>query len=335
MELREPPLPAARSPRPTGLYALLMLQSLLLLGLLVFEVVTARPGQSGSSERAAKQREVATKLKAAGAIDESSRLLEEYLETAELEPEQHARIAYSLGQTYLDHGKVETALRWFYEAEGVDDGALRDELGRKIVHSLERLGRFHAAQAALESRTRLQSNDGDSATHSNEDPVVAELDERQIRRSELQRLMDDQGAAAAARDDRAQEALLRQYVAEEVLLKKARKLEYDRDAEVQRRWQSLYRQLVLARYMEKEIFDKLQADEPDLRNYFEANRWRYQSAAEHGETTELSFEQVRSRVEQDYLQSKAQAAYRQQLESALETADVALYPERLRQGENE
>jgi tetratricopeptide (TPR) repeat protein len=331
MELRTPPRPAAGQPDPT-LRVLLVVNLVAVLGLAAFVVFRSSSGAQ-RADGAERSREVASKLKAAGALDEAATLYEEYLAAARVPAETRARIAYSLGTTYLEVGDYQKALRWFYEAETVGAGDLAEELGARIVHCLERLGRHHAAQAALDSRVRLSA---DSAERATDDPVVARIGDEEILRSDLDRALSElpPEVARSLVGPEARGDLLKRYVADELVWRKAAKLEYDKDPEVRRRHEALLKQLAVSRFVEQEILGKIEVDPGDLQNYFEANRERYRVPASESEPErEPTFDEVRAVVERDYRLLKVQAAYESMVETELATAEVELFPERLIDGE--
>jgi tetratricopeptide (TPR) repeat protein len=302
--------------------------------LIILAVVWLRPpGPAGAADSAAAhRREVAAKLKAAGVLDPAAELFAEYLETSGDPPEKRARVAYSLANTYLERGSYEQALRWLYEAETWGAGDLTGEVDQRIVETLERLGRPHAAQAALESRTAL-GNGTEPTQRSSDDPVVARVGAEEIYRSDVQRALDQlppQAAQALQAPDRRRE-LLQKVVADRLLWRKAVKLGYDRDPEVQRQEAEVLRQLAVGRLVEREVLANLTVDETDLRTFYQAHQQRYQRPPENegDEPQTLPFEQVRRQVEQDYRQVKAQAAYQEMVETELSTADVELFPDKL------
>ncbi len=322
MELRPPPLAAPPPPSRRGLYALL-LANLALVGA-VGLTLWLRPA-AGNRDYPARQREVAAKLQAAGALDEAATAWAGYLESSGLADAERAGIAYSLGNTLLAAGRYEAALRWFYEAESLGGGAVADELAQRIVHCLERLGRHHAAQAAMGASVALAPAAGDAA-----DPVVARIGDDEIRRSRLEQALDDgppelrrAWTEAARRPD-----LLRRYVAEELLWRKALKLELDDDPEVRRRHAELLKQLAVNELVERELVAKIQADETDLRVWYKANQERYGG----DEAEPRPFEEVRQVVERDYRMMKLDEGYQRLVESELSTAGVELFPERLADG---
>jgi tetratricopeptide (TPR) repeat protein len=327
MELREPPRTVDSRPGDATNRWLLIAVLALLLGLILWMMLAARSSTTGAAT-AERQREVAAKLQAAGAFDEAAGLYASYLEDGSVPSDKRARIAYTLGTNYMETGQFDKALRWFYEAETLGAGELGDELSSRIVHCLERLGRHHAAQAALQSHVQLEA---DPVQRSSEDPVVARIGQREIRRSQVDRALDGLPPEIAARFSTAEgkEELLRKYVADELLWQKAVKLEYDRDPEVERRQTEVLKQLAVTRFIEKEVLDQIIVDETDLANYFQANRERYQSQQAEGATEEITLDQVRPLVERDYQMVKMQSAYNDLIDSELSTQDVELFPERM------
>lgn len=323
MELRPPPqTPTTGRDRATRGLLVLNLLVLLALGAFVWWRSTSAPAADAAAADHARQ--VASKLKAAGALDEAAALYEVFLRTTDAPAETRANVAYSLGSLYLDAGRHERALRWFYEAESLGVGELRDPLSQKIVHALERLGRHHSAQAVLGARTAL--GEDDDVQRPEDDPVVARVGERDIHRSEVLRMLDDLPPEMAGQLTGAQRGeLLKKYVADELMWRKAVKLEYDRDPEVRRRHEALLKQLAISKFLEEDVVREIDVDPADLRNFFEANRERYEK---EGET----LEQMPPEVERDYRMSKIEAAYQQIIETELATADVELYPERMTDG---
>ncbi|MGB5892128.1 MAG: hypothetical protein WBH75_19390, partial [Thermoanaerobaculia bacterium] len=173
------------------------------------------------------------------------------------------------------------------------------------------------------------------AARSAEDPVVARIGEDRIYRSDFERALDDLPAelsrSVVGAEARAQ--YLQNYVGEELLWRKAVKLEMDKDPEVQRRQELVLKKLVVGKFLEEEIAAKIEVDEADLRNYFEASRQLYQPPAEEGKAVaERSFEEVRPIVERDYRMLKLQSLYEEAIAGELAAEEVELFPERLEEG---
>jgi tetratricopeptide (TPR) repeat protein len=310
--------PAPRSRR--GLYILLAVNLVMVVA--VGLGVWLRPPRPAADE-AGRRREVAAKLQAAGALDEAANEWARYLRSADQPAEERARIAYSLGNTLLEAGRYERALRWFYEAESYGAAELADKLSQRIVHCLERLGRHHAAEAAMGARVGMVPATGDDRA----DPVVARIGSDDIRRSRLEQALDN-GPPELRRawsDSAQREQLLRRFIGEELVWRKALKLELDDDPEVRQRHAELLKQLVVAEFVERELLAKIQVDESDLVTWYQANRSRY-----GGEEAEpRPFDEVRPIVERDYRLVKLDESYQRLIETELAAAGVELFPERL------
>jgi tetratricopeptide (TPR) repeat protein len=306
--------------------ALLQILTLVVAGgaLALLLVGRGQPPDAG----AARARELASKLKAAGALEESAAQYQRWLETDSGEPAARAKIAYSLGTLFVEQGQYEKALRWFYEADLLGAGDLESEVGAKIVFCLERLGRVEAARAALAAHTSLE--EPETTKRAGSEVVLAKIGSREISAADAQRALDDLPPELqqhfASRDQRL--AFLKKLVADELISGKAAKLELDRDPEVRRRLEGFFKQLVVSTFIEREILGKVSVAEEDLKNHFAANKDRFKPRDAKREPT---FEEVRQAVEQDYRMMKIQAAYNELLERELSAEGVVLYPERLEQ----
>ena len=87
---------------------------------------------------------------------------------------------------------------------------------------------------------------------------------------------------------------MKKYVADELLWRKAKKLQYDQDPEVTRRLEEAGKQLAVGLFLEREVASQITTKEPDLKTYFEANKVRYDEKGEG-----VSFEKVKDRVDQE------------------------------------
>ena len=187
MELREPPRTPQTRPAD-GTMRLLLIVNLVAVIALGALVLAGRGNPAASGADPEHVREVASKLKAAGALDQAAALYERHLELTTAPAEERASVAYSVGTTYLEQGEHTKALRWFYEAEALKPPGLAEELPKKIVHVLEAMGRVHAARAVLERQTDL---DAPATQRPASDPVVARIGKDAVHRSDVLRALDD------------------------------------------------------------------------------------------------------------------------------------------------
>jgi len=222
----------------------------------------------------------------------------------------------------------EKALRWFYAAELLGAKDLTTEIGERVVTCLERLGRVQAAKAALAARTDIAS---DKAVRPADDPVLAKIGEHEIRSSDLQKALDDLPPELAQRfaDPSKREDFLKKVIADELILQKAQKLGYDKDPLVRRRYEALFRELVVSAFVEKEVVDKIQVSDTDLKSYFEANRERFaKKDPKTGKTP--TFADAKKLVEREYRMAKVQEAYQTLIKEELAGAPITLFPENLK-----
>lgn len=265
--------------------------------------------------RDARDRELGAKLQAAGLLAPALEAYERYLGEPGLPPAERAKVAFSAGELARELGRHERALQHYYAVEIADPGSpLTREVGPKIVAALERLGRVSAADQALASRTARQPQP-ESASK-----VIARIGQEQVTLADLDAALATLPPEAAAQwNDKAKKrAFAERYVAEQLLYRKARKLELDRDPTVQKQLEQLGRQLVVSRLVEREVVAGLKIDPKDLENYFKANQARF------GKKT---LADARAEVEHAYRAEKIQAGYQRLVDEALRSGDVELHLE--------
>jgi len=320
VELRQPPITQEAQNGPTkGLMLALNLGTIAVVAGLV---IWGNSSTHSASTSSTSIREVASKLKAAGALEPAAERYAAWINNNPTHPDR-GTIAYSVGNIYLDLGQYDEALRWFYEAEVAGVGELQTELARKLVHTLERLGRVHAARAVLSGHTELKPSNTKRPAN---DVVVAEIGDQQVYRSDLQRALDDMPPEFAKELSGPQNApkLLQKHVADELVWRKAQKLEYDKKPEVQRRLAQMHKHLVVGHFLEKEVAGNIQVETADLKNFFEAQKEMFKQ----GDKVP-TFEEARPSVEQAYRMMKIQKAYGDVINQEMSAGDVKLYPERL------
>ncbi len=265
----------------------------ILLSVLVAALLTAvayllLSGTSGSGPYPANtwqgdgsiHRELASKLKSVGLNREAIKAYEDFFYTAQLDKRTRANISYTVGKLYMEEGNYEEALSWLYRVDIIDpDTPLKSELNSKIVHSLEELGRFHAAEYALDARSTLAGNPEEEQKG---ETVVAEIGSSKITLSQvdeaLQELPPWVQEQFKTKEQRVE--FLKKFVADELFYRKAQKLEYDKDTALRKKTALFMKQQMINRVLEEELKDKTALQEDDLTNYFEANKEHYKERAQ-------------------------------------------------------
>jgi parvulin-like peptidyl-prolyl isomerase len=225
-------------------------------------------------------RELANKLKSVGIADEAIKQYENYFNTTQVDKRTRSNLAYTLGKLYLEEGNYERALSWFYRVDMIDpETPLKSEVGSKIVHCLEMLGKFHAAEYALEARSSLEENQQGELKGGK---LVAEIGNRKITLREVDEALDALPPWMKEQFKGSEKKLefMKKYVSDELFYRKAKKLEYDKDGELRKKTADFMKQLMISKVLEEELKDKITVEEDDLKNYFKANQERYKEKAQ-------------------------------------------------------
>ncbi len=288
MDLRQPPSPAQNAGANAGNLPVLVLLVVLLCmtGFLLFQVTGGKSANSGGSETGEHLREVAAKLKAAGLDTQAAQLYGEYVRNTAFSKDKRASVAYGLGQQHLEGGRYEEALRWLYEAQAL--GSQNSGLAKKIVHSLEALGRVNEAQAALRAGVQMpsgsaQEENSDGIQRPSSDKLIAQIGEDKIYQSDIRRAIDDLPPSAKQHFSapEAFEDFARKYVADELIWRKAQKREYTADPEVRRQMAQMLKSVVINRFIEKEVLGASSPQPADLQTFYQANPARYATAPQY------------------------------------------------------
>ena len=221
------------------------------------------------------RRDLAGKLLSAGLTGKAIEQYELYLAEADLAADRRAKIAYTLGTLSMEEGNYEDALSWLYQVEMLDSKTeLAPEAGSKIVACLERLGRFAQAQYSLDARSGLDKAGRDEFKG---DHVVAHIGNDVITMGDLDEAIDTmpEWMRAAVEDPAQKRAFLEQYVAEELIHRKAKRLELDKDPSVRKQAERAMRQLMIQKVLEEEIKAKVKISDDDVDLYYRAHADRY------------------------------------------------------------
>ena len=235
----------------------------------------ASSGAGTQGGRGEGRRDLAGKLLSAGLKGKAIEQYELYLAEADLASDRRAKITYTLGTLCIEEGDYEDALSWLYQVEMLDPKTeLAPEVGSKIVACLERLGRFAQAQYSLDARSSLDKAGRDEFKG---DEVVARVGNDVITLGELDEAIDalPEWMRSAVEDPAQKRAFLEQYVAEELIYQKAKRLELDKDPSVRKQAERATRQLMIQKVLEDEIKAKVKISDDDVDLYYRAHADRY------------------------------------------------------------
>ncbi len=234
----------------------------------------AGPQQSGESVwTPVQQRMLANRLKSAGLNLQAIQEYEKYTATAPLDKKQLASLSYTIGKMYMEEAQYEKALSWFYRVEIADpETQLKADVGSKIINCLERSGKYNAAEYSLSRRSSQKK-----AVTKKDGKIVAEIGEEKIYLEDINNAIDSmpEGMRKQFEEKKAKAEFLKKYVADELLYRKAVKLEYDKAPDMRKKLKQIEKELMVNKVLEHELKDKIKLEEDDLRNFFEAHKKDY------------------------------------------------------------
>jgi hypothetical protein len=202
------------------------------------------------------------------------------------------------------------------------------DLGKRMVACLEAMGRSADATAARSRLTDIRPDSGprnaDSAAAGapvpgGEGTVVAELEGRKITLGEIASLVGKLPEGSLQVNQ-----LVREYVAQILVAEAARRKGLDDKPEVRLRINQFENQILA----QEGLKDEIKIAPPtgnDLRYYFEANKPRYQKAADGSADSAVSFESAAQRVQADWAREKSAVQYQAYVEKLLQTAKVRFF----------
>ncbi len=238
---------------------------------------TNNRSQTGSRVAGSEQniyRELANKLKSEKLYQQAIDVYRDYLQATVLPDETRANIHYMIGGLNFELHKYEDALTDFYAADllGVEP-AIQKDLNIKIINCLERLGRGFSAEYALKSKTALKEDKKIKpeglivAAYGDEYITMRDLDEQ------LEKLGEDQ--RKQFRDPQKKFQFLQQYLSMKLLARKAKKMGYDKDADILAKLDEIKSQLMVEKMVQAELKKNVSVDPEDIKLYYEAHKADY------------------------------------------------------------
>lgn len=270
--------------------------------------------------------EYANMLTAKGLNTEAASALEEYISTSADDRKKLAKVSYRLGGIYMDMYEYRKALGAFYRAEMLDSqGDFISDMNQKIVQALESAGMSSQAKYELDARTSLNISHSPGGGK-----IIARIGNEEITEQEINRAIDSipEWIRKHVQTEKGRQEFIRDYVAKEVLYRKAKRLGLDRTREAKETVEELKKQFAVQQLVQKEIKDNVKITPDDLKLYFKANKDKYvEETGKEGakKKRQMTFEEAKRRVEQEYMLKKQAEVTNSLLKSALEEQEVEIY----------
>ena len=246
------PAPARTSKLAIAQLAVLIAGFGVVIALLLRPAAAPPPQSSEGGLTPEKQREYAVRLEEKQQPLAAMAAYEEYMRTASLTPPERAKVCYNIAKLAIDAEKYDAALPYLYQSEFLDPNSdVKDEINKKVVLCLDKLGRTVDLRHELRKRTNVKRTAADVQPG---ETVLAECAGEVITNRDLENEIEKLPPAARETFNTPEKKveLLKNMVAERLLLDKARRLELDKTPEIQD---------MLAKQVDAMIVQKLISDE--------------------------------------------------------------------------
>jgi peptidyl-prolyl cis-trans isomerase C len=222
-----------------------------------------------------KQLDFAETLASKGLKKEALAAFEDYLKLARISAMESAKLLYRMGNMYMELFDYEKALYYFYKAEAADPSAgFKSELDTKLVECLENVGMGTQAKYELVERSAVSEEPENQAAGG---AVLAKVAEREITEREIDDAINSMPdwAKESFSQGEGRVEFVRQYATTQALYNKAKMLGLDQDSDVRRSIRDVTKQILVQKYLERELKGKLSLDPADIQNFYEANKDKY------------------------------------------------------------
>ncbi len=252
----------------------------------------------------------------------------EYLSVAGPDTNETARIWYRIGKISEIKGDYDNALDAYYRSEAfASPEDIRNEINLGIQRCLEKAGRFAALRYELQERVGEKSGSVKGETSQNENgQIVAEIGTIKITREELDKRIEKVIASRISglsrylskdrinaekenllkqySSDNGRRMFLEQYLIEEMLYRKAREERLAETDEVRDALNEMERSVLASKVMENAYKNEIKVTESDARNYYEANKAKYNEKDKDGKEHVPEFDKIKDRVLLDLMNEK-------------------------------
>lgn len=193
-----------------------------------------------------------------------------YLDAADLSRKERATVCYSVAKLAIDAERYEDALPYLYEAEFLDpESELKGEIGQKVVLCLDKLGRSVDLRKELRKRTEVKRTAQDVGE---DEAVLAEFAGEVLTDRDLDNEVEKlpQAVRDGLRTPEKKVELLKQMVAQRLLLDKARRLELDKDAEIQDQLVKQLDAMIVNKLIQNEVEAQIKVTPEDIERFYKA-----------------------------------------------------------------
>ena len=202
-----------------------------------------------------------------------------YLKHASLSDKERATVCYAVAKVAIEGEKYDAALPYLYQAEYLDPKSeLHDEINKKVVLCLDKLGRNVDLRHELRQRTDVKRTASDVQSG---ETVLAEFAGEIITDRDLEKEIEKLPPSARGQFDSPEKKgeFLKNLVAERLLRDKARRLELDKSPEIQDQLVKQLDSLIVRKLIEDEVKKNVQITPEDVERFYKAEPGRFAEPA--------------------------------------------------------
>ncbi len=268
---------------------------------------------------------LASKLSGISLDDKAAESLKMAISTrGDFQDEKMWPVIFSLGELYEKMGKNEEAIAYFSLVENLTPSGsdLNKQAQRSTVALLEKIGKSSQAQMVLNAATQLTGQQNQSGE------VIAVIGEQKYYLNDFNEALNylPEEMKSNLKDKTAKQQFLRKYLADKILLEKAKRLNWHQETTYLNQVKLIEEQLLVQKVLKSEIIDKLKMDDMDLKNYFEKNQ---EQITKMSGQKKVKWEDVKDLVKDLYGKEKMTQEYQKMIQELLSSQKVEIYDEKI------
>ena len=302
--------------------------------------------RSDSALSSEQVRQLAAQLAGRNLYTRAAEVWQDYLSGATLPGTERAKTLFEIGTLHEKAGEYAKAIEYFYRSEITEKlDELEPQINNHIKNCFEKLGMFSALRYELMDRTTLKKTEPaggkivaeigpEKITAADLDALIEEAIDNQLapmaafmtaeQRNEQKKKMLEQYKAPAAKTQ-----FLQSWLAQEVLYRDALEQELTERPEVKKVLEDVTRGVLSRQLMNKELADKINVTETDIRTYYQANKDKYIEPANEEDPNSVerqkSFDEVREQVMTELVSKKSRDVQSDLIEQMMNKYNVIIH----------
>jgi len=271
---------------------------LVVIALVVADLIQKQPAGGGVPKGASqglsaeKTRDLASKLARRNLYRPAARVWQDYLALGKLSDTDRARALFQTGMLLEKADSLDEAIEYYYRSEmasKLDD--LEPQIDTHIRDCFARLGKFSALRYELMDRTSFKKSEEAGSK------IVAEIGAEKITEADLNAIIegdiDNQLSSMAAfmtgeqlneqkkkmleqyKTTKSKQQFLGSWLGQEILYREALSTNLAEKSEVKKVLDDMSRRVLSQYLMNRQLADKINVTETDLKTYYTANKAQY------------------------------------------------------------